>query len=201
MTESYVVCTLSSDDLVVINVSDIEHPFVSGYYEDFQEKNTLSANDSLFAVEAFGTKLYRLDENGRPTFVDEHPLGGDFYVFDNDQLACASQFSSLRFFSFDNLSVDRPYYRELSNDWEMFKIYPNPFNSTTTITYSIPHLGNLSINLYDLQGRNISHEVLSISQAGRFSDVFDLSDYPTGVYILEMGFESVVKRQKLVLVR
>jgi parallel beta-helix repeat protein len=91
--------------------------------------------------------------------------------------------------------------KQIPEQFSILSCYPNPFNSTINISYTIPHPGNLSLSLYDIQGRNISHEVLSISQAGRFSDVFDLSDYPTGVYILEMGFESVVKRQKLVLVR
>ncbi|MBT3233556.1 MAG: T9SS type A sorting domain-containing protein [Calditrichaeota bacterium] len=90
---------------------------------------------------------------------------------------------------------------EFPQDFKLEKTYPNPFNSSTNISYSIPHPGNLSINFYDLQGRNISQEVLSVSQAGRFSKMFDLSDFPTGVYFVEMGFESVVRRQKLVLIR
>jgi hypothetical protein len=102
--------------------------------------------------------------------------------------------------SVDQNSISREDMK-LPIEFTILSMYPNPFNPSTTVAYSIPHPGNLSINLYDLQGRNISQEVLSIFQTGRFSKVFDLSDYPTGVYFVEMEFESVVKRQKLVLIR
>ena len=90
---------------------------------------------------------------------------------------------------------------QFPDEFTLQNAYPNPFNSSTSIFYTIPHPGNLSLNLYDLQGRNISREIISVPQAGRFSKVFDLSGYPTGMYLVEVGFESIVQRQKMVLIR
>ena len=155
-----------------------------------------SGEDSIYYVLPESSIIINSDS----LFVDvESGSTIDWWVYaisNRDTVECLSLYN----FIIHSNNVDES--RGLLNyEFSIFSTYPNPFNPETTITYSIPHPGNLRINLFDLQGRNISQEILSISQAGRFSKVFDLSDYPTGVYFVEMGFESVVQRQKLVLVR
>ena len=36
------------------------------------------------------------------------------------------------------------------------RVYPNPFNPTTTVEFSVPKQGPVSVRVYDLQGRQVS---------------------------------------------
>jgi flagellar hook assembly protein FlgD len=44
--------------------------------------------------------------------------------------------------------------------------YPNPFNSETTISYSIPVNNNVSIEIYDIQGKKIKTLVNEYQASG-----------------------------------
>ena len=79
--------------------------------------------------------------------------------------------------------------------------YPNPFNPTTTITFSIPEFGLTSITAYDLTGRyleTLTNEILSI---GNYSINWNASSYPSGVYLIKMESGEFTQTQKVVLVK
>jgi len=60
-----------------------------------------------------------------------------------------------------------------NNNYEIsLNNYPNPFNPTTTISYSIPKSSLVHITVYDLLGRKITELINEIKEAG-----------PSGLYI------------------
>jgi hypothetical protein len=60
--------------------------------------------------------------------------------------------------------------------------YPNPFNPTTTIRYSVPVPGPVSLVIYDLIGREIARPVDGFLDAGPHAAVWDASGKASGVY-------------------
>ena len=50
---------------------------------------------------------------------------------------------------------------------QLVKAYPNPFNGSTNIIYTLSKPGNVSINIFDLTGRLISEFDLSASNTFR----------------------------------
>jgi hypothetical protein len=78
--------------------------------------------------------------------------------------------------------------------------YPNPFNPSTTIDYSIPATGHVSLHVYDLLGREIALLVNEIKGAGQYSATFDAPLLSSGVYFysLRSGNSFVTKRMLLV---
>lgn len=59
---------------------------------------------------------------------------------------------------------------------------PNPFNATTTIRYSLPEDGEVTIEIYDILGRKIETLVSGIQPPGWHSVVWDAGEQPSGVY-------------------
>lgn len=67
--------------------------------------------------------------------------------------------------------------------------YPNPFQSSTTITYSIPAPAYVRLIVYDLLGRKVRSLVDGPQAAGSHAVEWDASGVPNGIYMgrLEAG--------------
>jgi hypothetical protein len=79
------------------------------------------------------------------------------------------------------------------------KNYPNPFNPTTTIQYSIPASGNAKLAVYDLTGREVAVLVSGFQEAGTYAVAWDGSKMPSGIYFcrLTSGSHAFVNRMLL----
>jgi len=80
-------------------------------------------------------------------------------------------------------------------------IYPNPFNSSTTITYSLPERAHVRLMLYDVSGRQVETLVDKVQEAGDQSILWNASDFPSGVYFCCLDVNNVQKVKKLALIR
>lgn len=84
--------------------------------------------------------------------------------------------------------------------------YPNPFNMSTTMRYGVPREGYVRLSIYDVRGRLVRMLVDENRQAGlHHPEWLGLDDngrkLPSGLYILRMQFEDVVKTQNMTFVR
>lgn len=78
-------------------------------------------------------------------------------------------------------------------------IAPNPFNETATIVYSTSHNTNLSLSLYDIQGRHLSYLYQGNQPAGKHTST--INKLPTGLYIVALQAENHKIIRKLVCLR
>jgi hypothetical protein len=79
--------------------------------------------------------------------------------------------------------------------------YPNPFNPTTVITYSIPKSGNISLKIYDLLGREVAALVNEIKQAGKYEVKFDGSKLASGIYLYRIQSRDFNLTRKMILIK
>jgi N-acetylmuramoyl-L-alanine amidase len=79
--------------------------------------------------------------------------------------------------------------------------YPNPFNPTTHFQFSIPQLAIVTLQIYDLLGREVATLVNERKSPGTYEVQFDASSLPSGVYFYRLEAGSFVETKKLVLVR
>jgi len=78
--------------------------------------------------------------------------------------------------------------------------YPNPFNPSTTISYELSTVSNVSLIVYDVLGRNVATLVDGIQQSGYHQVNFNGSNMASGLYYYRLiaGPFSDVKRLMLV---
>jgi cyclomaltodextrinase / maltogenic alpha-amylase / neopullulanase len=78
--------------------------------------------------------------------------------------------------------------------------YPNPFNPSTTIRFSIPASARVSLKVYDVLGREVSVLVDSYMQAGSYTQQWNASGMPSGMYMYELraGANTSVKRMMVI---
>ena len=80
--------------------------------------------------------------------------------------------------------------------FELTGVYPNPFNSTTTIGYYLPVKSNVLIRVFDLTGRLQAILVDTETNAGSHKIEWNLKSQSAGMYLVQMQageFSSVMK--------
>ena len=79
--------------------------------------------------------------------------------------------------------------------------YPNPFNPTTTIAFSLPENAQVRIAVYDMLGRQVRVLVDGPMVAGRNEVVFDAAGLPTGTYLYRVSTPTQSLTRKMLLVK
>ncbi|MDP6418778.1 MAG: CotH kinase family protein [Candidatus Krumholzibacteria bacterium] len=84
--------------------------------------------------------------------------------------------------------------------------YPNPFNPSTTIRYQLPHAGEASLRVFDLQGRLVRDLLDGFQEAGDHSLLWDGRDEKgravgSGIYFSRLRFEGSQQSRKMLLMK
>lgn len=86
-------------------------------------------------------------------------------------------------------------------DFSLAQNYPNPFNPETHIEFQVPKAGNVSIKIYDINGREVESVYSGRVEAGRYQAVWNASGKSSGVYFLRAAFGSSIKTIRLILAK
>lgn len=70
--------------------------------------------------------------------------------------------------------------------YQLGQNYPNPFNTATTIEFSMPRSGSVTLIVCDILGRKVTTLVHSWQDAGRHSVQWDASNVSSGIYFVRM---------------
>lgn len=79
--------------------------------------------------------------------------------------------------------------------------FPNPFNPTSTISYSLPKSGNVELKLFDLTGREVNTVQTGFQPAGIHFATINGSSLTSGTYFVRLQSGSTVQTRKVVLLR
>ncbi len=84
--------------------------------------------------------------------------------------------------------------------------YPNPFNPTTTINYSIQQGGLVEIKIFNVKGELLKTLVSENKQSGNYSIAWDGknnrgSKLPSGVYFYTLRMGDITSSKKMVLLK
>ena len=79
--------------------------------------------------------------------------------------------------------------------------FPNPFNPSTTIKFSVQKESFVSIKVYDIAGKEITTLVNERKAAGNYSMEYDASNLPSSIYFYRMQAGSFVSTKKLILIK
>ncbi|MBK6765419.1 MAG: T9SS type A sorting domain-containing protein [bacterium] len=79
--------------------------------------------------------------------------------------------------------------------------YPNPFNPETTIEYSINESGPVTLNVFDLNGREVMQLVNGSQSAGAHSVKVDASSLSSGIYFYQLEHNGLKLARKMALLK
>ena len=81
----------------------------------------------------------------------------------------------------------------MKNEFNLIQNFPNPFNPSTTIQYTIPPIeqktnlsNNIKLTIYDIQGRELKTIVNNKQGPGSYQVSFDASSLSSGIYFYSL---------------
>ena len=90
---------------------------------------------------------------------------------------------------------------QIPNEFHLFTPYPNPFNHTQTVYFSLPHSDDIILTLYNLLGQKALTQYYPSLQAGKHVYTLDASSLSSGIYILELSTREEKQSTKVILLK
>jgi hypothetical protein len=93
------------------------------------------------------------------------------------------------------VSFDSPISLELSQN------YPNPFNPSTTINFSLPQSGNVTLKIFNPLGEEVITLTDGYIDAGVYTFNFNGEGLPSGMYIYQLSTPEKTQTMKMILMK
>ncbi len=79
--------------------------------------------------------------------------------------------------------------------------YPNPFNASTVVHFSVDRISDVDLSVYDMNGRLVSGLLHSQLTAGDYSVPVNASNWPNGIYMVRLSDGNQIDLKKVVLLK
>ena len=90
---------------------------------------------------------------------------------------------------------------ELPKEFVLYPAYPNPFNPTTTIRFSIAVTHASLLEIYDITGQVVETLVNERLLSGKHEIIWNASNQSSGVYFARLSNSTFQQTQKLILLK
>ena len=192
--------TDNGDAWVRIDTQKINKP--SGHYIAVNQAGKLFVGGTISGSQ---NSIFQSTDNGTSWIL----LSDDFFIIDT-QSKVRQLFSSSGGSLFAGSTVGLYHsknstfvHRQQENMVEQFSLeqnFPNPFNPTTRIVFSIKTAGLTSLSIYDVLGKEITllHEFLA---AGRYSIDFNAAGKASGLYYYRLKSGMTAQTRKMLYVK
>ncbi len=148
-------------------------------------------------------------EEGDYNLSEDSPCvdaGIAFFVWEDDTLINMTE-DEYQGFAPDMGAFESPYENSVDGSeytphiFALYPSFPNPFNSITSIDYSLDREAFITLKLYDLAGREVVSLVNESQPAGHYSTTWNAEGMPSGLYFVRLEASGKMAIQKIMLIR
>ena len=86
-------------------------------------------------------------------------------------------------------------------DYDLSQNFPNPFNPSTIIRYTIKDPGLVKLEIYDMLGKKVRDLVNDVQESGSYNIEFNSGNLPSGIYLCKISVNNFTAIQKMILLR
>lgn len=181
-------------DTLTLNILQTQSPPSPVYKMPIRVRATYPSGDTTFVVwDSLASQTFRLHSPFQPSLVE----------FDPDRWI---------------LKKTIPYPVSVKEggvpiEFALHQNFPNPFNPTTMIAFTLPSLATngargreregsfVNLKVYDVLGREVATLVNEIKSPGLHSVVFDGANLASGIYVYRLGAGAVTVSRKMILLK
>lgn len=99
------------------------------------------------------------------------------------------------FNSIDEKTADSP------QQFSLEALYPNPFNSSVTITYAVPKREMVTIEVFNMLGERVEILENRLRSPGSFTLHWNAKNYASGTYLVKMHSSSFNATKRIILLK
>lgn len=109
---------------------------------------------------------------------------------------------------FDRIRLIYPGWTGIANDktllpktFNLYQNFPNPFNPETSIKFELSHSGNVSLDIFDVNGNIVDCLINEYLNAGDHSVKFTARTLNSGVYFYRLRVGKISDTKKMILIK
>jgi len=92
-------------------------------------------------------------------------------------------------------------HEEAPSEYILGPSYPNPFNTKTSIRFSLPQREHVTLKVFDVNGREVARLVEGVLDFGDHAITFNPKNLPSGVYLIQLEAGQSALTRKVVLAK
>ncbi|NWF49925.1 MAG: T9SS type A sorting domain-containing protein [Ignavibacteriaceae bacterium] len=141
--------------------------------------------------------------NLKPLLVVGNEISGSISIFqvnvsiNNASLNYSAEFENRT----DKIDNDSNQENESLKEFSLNQNHPNPFNPSTTISFSIPVSGYVTLKVYDMLGNEVATLVNDNLASGTHGVDFNAGNLASGVYIYRLQSGNLISTKRLILLK
>ena len=124
---------------------------------------------------------YLLEDVRKITFDNDvmnlHFLDGTLYAWN---------VSTIGYYQYEESAIGVEEVLGRGNAWQAL-VYPNPASDVLHIQYELPSQEEVTIALFDVQGKQVVYKTLGKQNAGEHLEKFDIAHLPAGNYVCRIS--------------
>jgi len=97
------------------------------------------------------------------------------------------------------ISNDNPNPPPVILETKLKSIFPNPFNPTATLSYSLKEAGTVKLEIFNLRGQLVKETEIQHPRAGNYSYLWNAEKLGSGMYFVRFTSGSFVQMKKAIL--
>ncbi|MEO8399542.1 MAG: T9SS type A sorting domain-containing protein [Ignavibacteriaceae bacterium] len=90
---------------------------------------------------------------------------------------------------------------QVSESFDIITNYPNPFNNSTIISYTIANEGDVNISVFDVLGRKVKDLIDEKKEKGSYKIRLNADELSSGIYFLVLNTNSSILTHKICLLK
>ena len=165
----------------------------SGYTQDYQY--IFNNDDSFFFDSVNEIITIEANESIILTFQGGNIETNDFTEIDFTVIPINHQYAEKQFHFYVSKS------NNISFDFKILKIYPNPFNASSEIIFDVPYQSELQVAIYNIKGQLLDILLNETKDEGRYIVEWNAQNYSSGVYFITMTSQDFIETQKVTLIK
>ena len=147
-------------------------------FQDFDRRTTMYHRDTLDCSYPTSSTLYTASTDGLPI--------GDLNWFPDKKAVWLTDLQTNETIPFE---------------YNLQQNFPNPFNPTTTVKFSIPEVSKVTLEVYNVLGQKITQLINKNLNAGNHEIEFSAKDLSSGIYFYTLNAGNFHSTKKMILMK
>lgn len=161
--------------------------------------NNFPPGDRLFAISSGPFQMQPGDSQEVIYAVSGGNLPSTQYTSFNDMI---SNIEWVRNFASSTLvGIDDRPSGQVPGNFTLHGNYPNPFNPSTTIVYSLPKTAQVLLQVYDVLGKEIATLIAQQQAPGEYRIPFSATNLGSGLYFYKLQVDNASEVRKMIYIK